>query len=100
MPLRDHFTRPFTKTSAWNEFHGGWPMELVRHLNTLLLPKGFLSAPNVHIGGSFEVDVGTEELDPYLPKAESGGGGVATLSVAEPTLVVEVDLSDFSDIEV
>ena len=32
MPLRDHFHSPVNDTHSWDELHGGWPMEIVRHL--------------------------------------------------------------------
>ena len=33
MPLRDHFRSPVNDTHSWDEVHGGWPMEIVRHYN-------------------------------------------------------------------
>src|SRR5262245_45433089 len=32
MPLRDHFHSPVNDTYSWDEVHGGWPVEMVRHL--------------------------------------------------------------------
>jgi hypothetical protein len=42
MPLRDHFRSPVNDTHSWDELHGQWPGEIVRHLTTIL-PAGFLS---------------------------------------------------------
>ena len=39
MPLRDHFRSPVNDTHSWDELHGGWPMEIVRHLQSIL-PAG------------------------------------------------------------
>ncbi len=101
MPLRDHFRSPVNDTHSWDEVHGGWPMEIVRHLTTIL-PSGFRSAPKVHLGSPFEVDVSTYDLDSRNPdtKATSGDGGTATLTNLSPTLTVEANLSEQDEYEV
>jgi hypothetical protein len=101
MPLRDHFRSPVNDTHSWDEVHGGWPMEMVRHLTTIL-PAGFRAAPKVHLGSPFEVDVSTYDLDSRNPdaNAESGDGGTATLTALSPTLTVEADLSEQDEYEV
>src|SRR5277367_1060137 len=58
MPLRDHFRSPVNDTHSWDEVHGQWPGEIVRHLTTIL-PAGFRASPKVHLGTAFEVDVST-----------------------------------------
>src|ERR1700735_4030147 len=95
MPLRDHFRSPVNDTHSWDEVHGQWPGEIVRHLTTIL-PTGFRSAPKVRLGSPFEVDVSTYDLDSRDPeaKATSDDGGTATLTALSPTLTVEVDLSE------
>jgi hypothetical protein len=101
MPLRDHFRSPVNDTHSWDEVHGGWPMEMVRHLTTIL-PAGYRAAPKVHLGSSFEVDVCT--YDTAAGEAEvgidSGQGGTATMTALAPTLTVEADLSEQDEYEV
>ncbi len=104
MPLHDHFRPPVKNTHSWDEVHGGWPMEIVRHLVTIL-PAGYRSAPKVHLGSPFEVDVATYDFDSRASGAEAeGGGGTATLTAkvatASPTLTVEVELTDDDEYEV
>src|SRR5579862_2535115 len=101
MPLRDHFRSPVNDTHSWDEVHGGWPMEIVRQLTTIL-PAGFRAAPKVHLGSPFEVDDSTYDLDSRDPdtKADSGDGGVATLSTSSLTLTVEADLLEQDEYEV
>ena len=104
MPLRDHFRSPVNDTHSWDEVHGQWPGELVRHLVTIL-PAGYRAAPKVHLGSPYEVDIATYDLDSRVPGAEAeGGGGTATLTArvttASPTLTVEVDLTEDDEYEV
>ena len=101
MPLRDHFRSPVNDTHSWDEVHGQWPGEIVRHLTTIL-PTGFRAAPKVHLGSSFEVDVSTYDLDSRNPdpNADSGDGGPGTLTALSPTLTVEADLSEQDEYEV
>ena len=82
MPLRDHFRSPVNTTHSWDEVHGQWPGEIVRHLRTLL-PAGFRASPRVHLGSTFEVDIGTFDT-----------------ADRSPTLSVEADLSDEDEYEV
>jgi hypothetical protein len=103
MPLRDHFHPPFSNILPWEQFHGAWPMGIIRELNKVLPPQ-YRAAPTVHLGREAEVDVGT--FDSGLPlesgTRESGNGGVAVAAwaPAEPTLAVETDLADFDEFEV
>ncbi len=101
MPLRDHFRSPVNDTHSWDEVHGQWPGEIVRHLTTIL-PAGFRAAPKVHLGSPFEVDVSTYDLDSrdLDTKASSGDGGTATLTTLSPTLTVEANLSEQDEYEV
>jgi Protein of unknown function (DUF4058) len=101
MPLRDHFRSPVNDTHSWDEVHGQWPGEIVRHLTTIL-PAGFRAAPKVHLGSSFEVDVSTYNLDSRNPDtgADPGDGGTGTLTALSPTLTVEADLSEQDEYEV
>ena len=101
MPLRDHFHSPVNDTHSWDEVHGGWPMEIVRHLTTIL-PPGYRAGPKVHLGSAFEVDVGAYERDDRDPDAglDSGDGGTATLTATAPTFTLEADLTDQDEYEV
>ena len=93
MPLRDHFRSPVNDTHSWDEVHGGWPMEIVRILRSIL-PVGFRAGPNILLGSPFEVDVSTYDLDSRDPYAEFGGGGTAVLTALAPTFTVEADLGE------
>jgi len=100
MPLRDHFRSPVNDTHSWDEVHGQWPGEIVRQLTTVL-PPGFRAAPRVHLGSSFEVDVGSYDLATRDPDAAvDSGGGTATLTAAAPTFTLEADLTDQDEYEV
>jgi hypothetical protein len=101
MSLRDHFRSPVNDTHSWDEVHGQWPGEIVRHLTTIL-PAGFRAAPKVHLGSPFEVDVSTYHLDSRNPdtNADSGDTGTDTLTALSPTLTVEADLSEQDEYEV
>lgn len=99
MPLRDHFRSPVNDTHSWDEVHGGWPMEIVRDLTTIL-PAGFRASPKVHLGSAFEVDVGSYDLDSRDRDARPDPAtGPAALTLA-PTLTVETDLSEQDEYEV
>lgn len=99
MPLRDHFRSPVNDTHSWDEVHGGWPMEIVRNLTTIL-PDGFRAAPKVHLGAPFEVDVSAYDLDSRNPDLAIADGGVATLTALAPTLTVETELTEQDEYEV
>jgi Protein of unknown function (DUF4058) len=88
MTLRDHFHPPLDHQHSWDELHGGWPMMIVVRLSRIL-PEGYVAAPNVRLGGGFEIDV-------------SGAGGVATAPWAPPapTLTLETDLPEQDEYEV
>ena len=77
MPLRDHFRSPVNDTHSWDEVHGQWPGEIVRHLTTIL-PAGFRAAPKVHLGSPFEVDVSTYDLDSRDPDTDADSGDAGT----------------------
>lgn len=99
MPLRDHFRSPVNDTHSWDEVHGGWPMEIVRDLTTIL-PAGFRAAPKVHLGFPFEVDVSAYGLDSRIPESAIADTAAATLVAMAPTLTVEMSLTDQDEYEV
>ena len=75
MPLRDHFRLPVASKHSWDSLHGMWPAMIVKQLFEIL-PSGYVSAPNVHFGRDFEIDVSTfEETEPSSGKGAPTAGG-------------------------
>jgi hypothetical protein len=100
MPLRDHFRRPVVNKHSWDSLHGGWPMMIVQQLFDIL-PSGYVSAPTVHFGKDFEVDVSAfEENSPRKASAETGHGSTTAILTPAPTLTLEADLADQDEFEV
>src|SRR2546421_10800535 len=80
MPLRDHFRSPLDDVTAWEGFHGGWPMVIVEHL-TKKLPARYVAAPRIHSGSYVEIDVATydtQDAGSLSNRAGEGNGGAAT----------------------
>ena len=101
MPLHDHFHSPVNDTHSWDEVHGQWPAELVRHLMTIL-PPGYRAGPKVHLGSPSEVDIATYDQDSVATAGRTGGGGggTATLTAVSSTLTIEADLTEQDEYEV
>src|SRR5581483_9017277 len=103
MPLRDHFRSPLDDMTAWEGFHGGWPMVIVQQLGKQL-PARYVAAPRVHSGSQAEIDVATYDTEDVGASSETSGsnGGVATAvwAPAQPTLVVETEMLDADEYEV
>jgi hypothetical protein len=104
MPLRDHFRAPLDDLTAWEGFHGGWPMVIVQQLGKKLPPR-YVAAPRVHLGWQIEIDVATYDADEpgsLSSGADDGNGGVATAvwAPAQPTLAVESELPALDEYEV
>jgi len=101
MPLRDHFHPPLSRTSTYQEVHGGWPMVIVQQLQRLL-PDNYVAGPHVHMGSYVEVDVATFEHESVHGNVESEQGGVATQVWAppQPSLEIQTALGDFDEYEV
>jgi hypothetical protein len=97
MPLRDHFRPPTTKSGSWESLHGMWPAVFVQQLRKQL-PLGFVSAPRVHLGPYFEIDIAAFEKDDSPPRR--AGGGTATLAAPKPTWAVETDVPEEYEYEV
>jgi hypothetical protein len=76
-----------------------WPAMIVKQLFDLL-PAGYVAAPTVHFGTSFEVDVSTFEQDNAPAHESAANGGVAIMAPPAPTLTLEADLSDQDEFEV
>src|SRR5437763_16101155 len=85
MPLRDHFRSPVNDTHSWDEVHGGWPMEIVRDLKTIL-PAGFRAGPKVYLGSSFTDCFIAYESGSVAARVvpESGNSNTATLTSLSP----------------
>jgi hypothetical protein len=101
MPLRDHFHSPVTDRHTWDSLFSGWPAMIVQQLYDLL-PSGYVSAPGVHFGKDFEIDVSAFETEDAAgdQKVSACNGGVAVLSPPAPTLTLEADLADQDEFEV
>ena len=103
MPLRDHFRLPVEKRHSWDELHGMWPAVIVQKLFSQL-PDGFVAAPGVHRGVTFEIDVSAYEQDEPdaapLPGAGKVGVAVAIQAPPQPTLTLETELPDQDEYEV
>jgi hypothetical protein len=104
MPLRDHFRSPLDDVTAWEGFHGGWPMVIVQQLGKKLPPR-YVAAPRVHSGFYVEVDVATydkQDTGSLSTGAGPDNRGVATAvwAPSQPTLAVETELPDTDEYEV
>lgn len=99
MPLRDHFRPPTTKSGSWESLHGMWPAVFVQQLRAQL-PPGFVSAPRVHLGPYFEIDIAAFEKGEPSAGIGSGGGGTATLAPPRPTWAIETDVPEEDEYEV
>ena len=104
MPLRDHSRSPLDDVTAWEGFHGGWPMAMVQRLAPLL-PDDFTAEPRVHLGAYYEIDVcAYEDDEPKKPgfssRENSGGVATATCARPQPTLTVDADLTEQYEYEV
>lgn len=103
MPLRDHFRPPVESKHSWDELHGMWPAVIVQKLFPLL-PEGYIAAPGVHLGPTFEIDMSAYEQDEQAEREEAsdGNGGVvvATWAPPTPTLTLETELPDQDEYEV
>ena len=94
MPLRDHFRPPVGNKHSWDALHAMWPATIVQHLHDIL-PEGYIAAPGVYLGQTFEIDVSAYEEDEPAEVAgasdDNGGVAVATRTAPPPTLTVEAD---------
>jgi hypothetical protein len=104
MPLRDHFHSPLADRRSWDELHGAWPAMIVMALNKSL-PPNYVAAPQIHLGGHYQVAAASfNGKRPHASASVSGEGegGVATAVWAppQPTLDVAIDLPDPDEYEV
>jgi hypothetical protein len=102
MPLRDPFRPPPDDYASWEEFHGGWPMEIVRSLADKL-PPNYVAGPHVHHGSFIEVDLAAFDRETPTPgrAPAAGDAGVAALwAPPQPSWAVESDLPATDEYEV
>jgi hypothetical protein len=89
MPLRDHFRSPLDDVTAWEGFHGGWPMVIVQQLGKKLPPR-YVAAPRVHSGFYVEtlaVETELPETDAYEVRVfdtKRGRRLVAAVEIVSP----------------
>jgi hypothetical protein len=76
-----------------------WPAVIVQQLRKQL-PPGFVSAPRVHLGPYFEIDIAAFETDTDPSRPGTGGGGTAILAAPRPTWAVETDVPEQDEYEV
>ena len=97
MPLRDHFRGAVDKVMPWEGFHSFWPTVIVQKLKPHL-PEGYRAEPGVHLGRDVEMDIATFSTENWgagdFDHATDAGAGLATATVAEPTLVIETDIDE------
>jgi hypothetical protein len=103
MPLLDHFHPPLSERRPWESFHATWCGALADHLNSDILPPGYIALEQVNPGAAIEIDV-----DTYAEEAGASGegtGGTATLprtvwTPAAPPLVCPADFPERFTIEI
>ena len=84
MPLRDHFRPPLDDRTSWEEFYGGWPMEIVRSLADRL-PLEYGAAPRVHRCAFVETDLpDTDEYEVRVYDTRRGRRLVAAIEIVSP----------------
>lgn len=99
MPLLDHFRPPIFNQGSWEGFHGMWPALMVMDL-CRSLPEQYTAEPRVQLGKNFEVDVctfDTNEERAFVsssPGSSNSGVATATWAPPEPTLALDLDLTE------
>ncbi|MCA9130409.1 MAG: DUF4058 family protein [Planctomycetales bacterium] len=101
MPLRDHFHPPLSRSSTYQEVHGGWPMVIVQQLGRLL-PANYVAGPHVHVGAQVEVDVATFHQNTVhsMERVEQGGVATQVWVAPKPSLELQTELGDCDEYEV
>jgi Protein of unknown function (DUF4058) len=99
VPLRDHFRSPVNDLHSWDGLHGMWPAMMVVQLRKTL-PKGYLAAPQIHLGSGFEVDVAAIEIldHPQYPNGDRGSH--STLLMPNPSRSISVNSTSQDEYEV
>jgi hypothetical protein len=81
MPLRDHFHSSSTYLK-WEALHGGWPMMIVRRLNSSL-PEQYIAQPRGRLGDMMAIDIAALERD-------SDGGSFSRVDDEESLICVTI----------
>ena len=110
MPLRDHFHPPLSPPRKWESFHSLWAGVIASTLNESILPDGYYSEVQVHIGARVEVDVATLSASQSTEERDeshetSGGVAMATAPATvwappEPAMVMDLCFPDEVEIQV
>lgn len=87
MPLLDHFHPPLSPGRHWESFHAKWANTISDALNERLLPPGYFSEIQVHVGSRVEVDVATFVGVRPAPPADRPGPGGGTATITAPVQV-------------
>jgi Protein of unknown function (DUF4058) len=100
MPLLDHFHPPIYPKWPWESFHSAWATEIMKALNSGLLPPGYLAFAQVHLGERIEVDVAAEEDRETISTNGPGGVAIQTWSPPAPTLTLPTRFPDSIEVRV
>ncbi len=100
MPLLDHFHSPIHPKWPWESFHSAWATEIMKALNSGLLPPGYLAFAQVHFGertsaepeaeadsevGGFSIPLLRSDcVEVRVAKDDAGGEIVATIQLVSP----------------
>lgn len=98
MPLLDHFHAPIHPQWPWESFHSAWATEIMKALNSGLLPPGYLAFAQVHLGERIEVNVAAEDERDAM--SANGAGGVATQTWSPPAATLSLPARFPDSIEV
>lgn len=104
MPLLDHFHPPLSERRPWESFHATWCSALADHLNTDILPPGFIALEHVNPGAAIEIDVGAF-TDETVQTWSKGNGSTATLprtvwTPSAPPLIMGTEFLESYTIEI
>src|SRR5881227_3596583 len=77
MPLLDHFHPPLSSERRWESFHSSWATKIADTLTERWLPPNYIAEEHVHLGATFEIDVGTIERGTSTT-GQKDNGAVAT----------------------
>lgn len=101
MPLRDHTKKPYSNPVNMQGIHGRWPNVVLEYLNRKL-PAKYRMLPNIHLGRSYEIDIGSVDREPSGDEAvdRNDSGGILTMAIPHPTLSHVIDDEKYAEYEV
>jgi hypothetical protein len=107
VPLLDHFHPPLSSERHWESFHARWAAAIADALEGGLLPPGYFSEVQVHVGPRIEADVATFNRNGSGSTAGSPGGGqtavvttTASWTVPQPALRLPAAFPDEFEVQV